>query len=346
MKKLLLALTVSFITSASLPTFAFTEAEKAEKLLLIKQIKSEGGTVYAMLPKNVVGPFFKIAEKGCLDAAKALGVHCIYYGSTYGNMRLQQEDILALIATEVDGIAVSGVRKGFLAETVGDELRAWGKPIISYDSPLSTEISLAYIGTNNYLLGRALGIEVRKLRPQGGTFCIQAERPDSPNHQVRVGGIMDGLTKDGTDADGWKSLSGCPLHQMGDYERATAQMLRTIGRYNVEVFISTGGGSQFLPALYRETMAPFKDKIKMGKLLFANVDTLPAQLQHLREGISTVNVGQRPYEMGWWAIKVLKLITDEEAYPMVINTGLTFCTKETVETCTNALERIPEKERP
>lgn len=335
MKKLLLALIVSLLAFTTPPILAFTDAEKIEKLALIKQIKREGGTVFAMLPKNVVGPFFKIAEKGCVDAAKRLGVHCIYYGSAYGNMRLQQEDILALIGTGVDGIAVSGVRKGFLAEAVGDQLRAWGRPVVSFDSPLSTDISLAYIGTNNYLLGRALGAEVRKLRPQGGVFCIQAERPDSPNHQVRIGGIMDGLTKDGTDTSGWKSLSGCPLHQMGDYKRATAQMLRTIGRYNVEVFISTGGGSQFLPALYRKTMAPFKDKIKTGKLLFANVDTLPAQLQHLREGISTVNVGQRPYEMGWWAVKVLKLITDGEAYPMVINTGLTFCTKETVETCTN-----------
>jgi len=335
MKKLLLALLASAFVFASASTFAFTAAEKAEKLALIKQIKSEGGTVFAMLPKNVVGPFFKIAEKGCLDAAEKLGVHCIYYGSTYGNMRFQQKDLLSLIEAGVDGIAVSGVRKGFLAETVGDKLRAWGKPIVSFDSPLSTDISLAYIGTNNYLLGRALGTEVRKLRPQGGTFCIQAERPDSPNHQVRIGGIMDGLTKDGTETAKWKNLSGCPLHQMGDYERATAQMLRTIDRYNVEVFMSTGGGSQFLPALYRKTMAPFKDNIKTGKLLFANVDTLPAQLQHLREGISTVNVGQRPYEMGWWAIEVLKLITDGEAYPMVINTGLTFCTKETVETCTS-----------
>ena len=173
MKKLLLALLASAFVFASASTFAFTAAEKAEKLALIKQIKSEGGTVFAMLPKNVVGPFFKIAEKGCLDAAEKLGVHCIYYGSTYGNMRFQQKDLLSLIEAGVDGIAVSGVRKGFLAETVGDKLRAWGKPIVSFDSPLSTDISLAYIGTNNYLLGRALGTEVRKLDLREGLFVFK-----------------------------------------------------------------------------------------------------------------------------------------------------------------------------
>jgi hypothetical protein len=39
---------------------------------------------------------------------------------------------------------------------------------------------------------------------------------------------------------------------------------------------------------------PFKNDLKTGKLMIANMDTIPAQVEYLKEGIGTVNVGQRP----------------------------------------------------
>jgi ribose transport system substrate-binding protein len=332
MKNILFASEIIFITSLGATVSAFTNTEKEQKLSLIKQIKNRGETVYAIVPK-IIEPFFDVAAQGCIDTAKTLGVHCIYYGSFEENMRNQVKDILSLIDAGVDGIAVSGIRKGYIADTIGDKLNKWAKPVVSYDSPLSSEISQAYIGTNNYLLGKTLGREIRKLRPHGGGYCIQTERPDSPNHIDRLRGIIDGMTNEGTDSDVWQQLRGCPLTHMGDRQRATKQMIRMIKTYKVEMFISTGGGPQFLPGLYRKTMESYKERIKTGKLLIANIDTISDQLQYLKEGISTVNVGQRPYEMGKWAVRLLELIKDGEISPIVINTGITICNKNNYYSC-------------
>jgi ribose transport system substrate-binding protein len=332
--KFLMLFSMLFVFSAVTEALAFTEEEKSEKLALIKQLKSKGETVYAIVPKNVDEPFMDEAGKGCSETAKKMGLHCIYYGSREENMFLQEADILALISAGIDGIAIAGIKKGWLVERIGGKLTKWGKPIVAFDSPLSTEIAQTYIGTDNYLLGKTLGIEVRKLRPNGGTFCIKSERPDSPNHGDRIKGIMDGMTRDGQDQKKWNNTDGCPLYSYGDDERSTQQVARILGTPGLDIIFVTGGGPQFKPEKYRKLIEPFKNDLKTGKLIFANIDTIPAQIEYLKEGIATVNVGQRPYEMGKWSVKILKLITDGEIPPVIVSTGMTICTQKNADTCT------------
>jgi ribose transport system substrate-binding protein len=332
--KYLMVFLMVFVFSPVTETLAFTEEEKSQKLALIKQLKSKGETVYALVPKNVDETFMDEAGRGCVETAKKLGLHCIYYGSREVNMFLQETDILSLISAGIDGIAIAGIKKGWLVERIGDKLTKWGKPIIAFDSPLGTEIAQTYIGTDNYLLGKTLGLEVRKLRPNGGTYCIQSERPDSSNHGDRIKGIVDGVAGDGQDQQKWNNTEGCPLYHYGDDERATQQMARLLGTPGLDIIFVTGGGSQFLPEQYRKLVEPFKNDLKTGKLIYANIDTMPVQLEYLKEGIATVNVGQRPYEMGKWSVKIFKMITDEEIPPAIIYTGMTICTQKNADTCT------------
>lgn len=86
--------------------------------------------------------------------------------------------------------------------------------------------------------------------------------------------------------------------------------------------------------LFRKLVEPFKNDFKTGKLMIANMDTIPAQIEFLKEGIATVNVGQRPYEMGKWSVRILKMLTDGEIPPAIIYTGMTICTQKNADTCT------------
>lgn len=65
------------------------------------------------------------------------------------------------------------------------------------------------------------------------------------------------------------------------------------------------------------------------------IDTVAVQLEYLKEGISTVNVGQRPYEMGKQSLLILQKLTNGEAVPVNINTGLTYCTQQNADNCTD-----------
>ena len=61
--------------------------------------------------------------------------------------------------------------------------------------------------------------------------------------------------------------------------------------------MSVAGFAQFNPR-YIDQMALFKNKIKSDKAVIVSADTESLQLKALKKGLSTVNVGQKPFEMG------------------------------------------------
>jgi len=100
------------------PALALSPQQKAVQISLIKHLKSQGETVYAVIPKTSTDPFFKQAGKGCAQAAIDRGFQCIYYGSDQENMRLQVEDILDLITAGIDGIAISAINKDWINQYI------------------------------------------------------------------------------------------------------------------------------------------------------------------------------------------------------------------------------------
>jgi len=316
-----------------LANVAQANTNKQDIASLIRELKDGGYLVYGMVPKNTEEPFFQQIAQGCATTAEQLGVKCVYYGATTENARLQTKAILELVKAGVDGLAIAGIKEHWINKSIGAQLRDWGKPIIAFDSPIHSSLAAAYIGTNNYLLGKALGNEIIALRPAGGTYCIQTERPDSPNHNERMRGIVDAFAESDR-ADAWQSISFCPIEHFGNFAQGTQQMAKVLTSFKPDVFISTGGGPQFLPQTYRAMMTPFRKKISAGELLIANIDTTPEQIQYLKEGLSTVNVGQQPYEMGKWSVSLLKMLTDGQPVPLIIYTGLTHCNAHSADYCT------------
>jgi len=51
------------------PVLALSVQEKINTLAMIKQLKNNGETVYAMIPKNIDEPFFQTAGQACADTA-------------------------------------------------------------------------------------------------------------------------------------------------------------------------------------------------------------------------------------------------------------------------------------
>jgi ribose transport system substrate-binding protein len=60
---------------------------------------------------------------------------------------------------------------------------------------------------------------------------------------------------------------------------------------------------------------------------------LPPQIQALKEGRSNVQVGQRPFEMGYQAMYLLRDVLEGKDITGNIYTGLDECTPETADTC-------------
>ena len=304
---------------------------------------------FALVPKSTNNPFYDQARDGCKKAeAESNGAfECLYIGpGEHGGGDEQAQIVADLVAKGVDGIAVSPSNAAAMAAALRDA-KAAGIPVLTWDSDLLPEdkdLRIAYVGTHNYEIGTNLAKLVMEKKPEGGTVCIQSGGAAAANHNERMQGIRDTLRGSKsepppgerlTGQNGWTEVEGCPLYTNDDFPLAAQQQEDILNKYpDLDAFIPTGGFAQFLPDANKNMMEPHKAKVADGSLVVAVADTLPMQIDALREGYGSGNVGQRPFEMGYKAMQFLNDITSGKGNPPdPTYTGLDVCTPENVETC-------------
>ena len=304
---------------------------------------------FALVPKNMNNPFFDQARDGCKKAeAESNGAFkCEYIGpGEHGGGEEQVQVVLDLIARGVDGIAVSPSNAAAMGQALVKAKEA-GIPVLTWDSdllPADKGLRIAYIGTHNYEIGVNLAKIVQSIKPNGGTICIQSGGAAAANHNERMQGIRDTLAGaksaeppgerlNGT--NGWTEVDGCPLYTDDDFPRSVQQMEDTLAKYpKLDAFVPTGGFPQFIPQAYRNVATANKARIDSKSLALVVADTLPVQMELLKEGLSLGQVGQRPFEMGYRTMFALRDIKDGKGNPAdPTYTGLDVCTPETADTC-------------
>ncbi|MGI2108592.1 substrate-binding domain-containing protein [Shewanella frigidimarina] len=296
--------------------------------------------------------FFDQSKAGCIDAAAQIkGVECIYRGPDISNVRMQAQVINQLIDEGIDGIAVAITQSKYLVNNSLKRAKEAGIPIITYDSDFDASINadpnnirLAYIGTDNFELGKSLGEELKKLRPNGGKLIMQSGRPDSPNLNLRLMGVRSALSGKKYDVppgellnndSGWTEVRE-PFFNFDQLALSVNQMESVMKGKPVKAdsFIAVGGWPQNDQARYRKMIAPYQAKINNNKIIIIITDTSSEQLTMLKDHLVHINIGQDPYEMGKQAILTLYKIVTEQKYDKIIYTPITFCTPENVNTCT------------
>src|SRR5581483_463349 len=194
---------------------------------------AEGKYVFALVPKNMNNPFFDQARDGCKKAEK-------------------EQVVQDLITRKVDGIAVSPSNAPAMAKVL-ERAKAAGIPVITWDSDLLDKdkgLRAAYVGTKNYDIGVNLAKIVMKLKPKGGTICIQSGGAAAANHNERMKGIRDTIAGKVsttpppgdrlTGQHGWTEVEGCPLYTNDDFPLSVKQMGEILAKYpNLTAFVPT-----------------------------------------------------------------------------------------------------------
>ena len=301
---------------------------------------------FALVPKAVNSPFFDLARDGCKQAENDLeSVECLYIGPGEHTEQEQAQIVQDLIDRGIDGIAVSPSNAPLMAAVLTRAEEA-GIPVVTWDSDLLAEdasLRQAYVGTDNYQIGVSLAELTMALKPDGGSICIQSGGAEAANLNERIQGIRDTLANaqrgaaPGTRLEGqggWTELADCPLYSNDDAAVAVQQMGEVLeANPDLDAFVPTGGWPQFVPGAYRQIVSPYQDRISSGDLAIVVADTLPMQMDLLGEGLSRGQVGQRPYEMGYRAMLLLKDLLEGKAVDEAIFTGLDVCTQDNLDSC-------------
>jgi ribose transport system substrate-binding protein len=304
---------------------------------------------FALVPKNMNNPFFDQARDGCKKAeAESNGAfECMYIGpGEHGGGEEQVQIVQDLVAKKVDGIAVAPANAAAMAVALQAAKDA-GIPVLTWDSdvlPENKDLRLAYIGTHNYEIGTNLAKLAMQIKPKGGTICIQSGGAAAANHNERMQGIRDTLAAAKSAAspgdpltgqNGWTEIDGCPLYTDDDFPRSVQQFEDIMAKNpNLDAFIPTGGFPQFVPDANRAAVEKYKGKIADKSLALVVADTLPVQIDQMKEGFSLGQVGQRPFEMGYMTMQAFAAMKEGKPAPADPSyTGLDVCTPETADTC-------------
>jgi ribose transport system substrate-binding protein len=298
----------------------------------------------AIVVKGLDNPFFEQINLGCqkwLKENPTSPYTCLYTGPASSADEAGEVQIVDDLLTKgVAAIAISPSNAPAMANIL--KKRAPTIPVMTLDADLlkeSAALRKTYLGTDNYLMGVKMAQHAMKLKPKGGTVCLQLGNAAADNINRRAAGFRDTAAgKKGTDRltgqNGWTEVAGCPLYTNDQPDLANQQMADTFtANPSLGAFILVGGWAQFAPQAYSQVTDQVMAKLKSKDLIIVAGDTLPPQIEALKAGRSHAQIGQRPFEMGYRAPTVMIDLIDGKKVADPVFTGLDECTPDNVATC-------------
>jgi len=162
--------------------------------------KNNNGTANNPSPKklrlafvtNTKNDFWATVRHGCNSAAQNLGnvdVHFRFF--TNSTVEAQEEILSALVASGVDGIAISPIdaekETDFLNQIAAKTL------LVCVDSDAANSKRVCFIGSDNVAAGKQAADLLKAALPQGGKIILCVGYPNAQNAKDRIQAIQNGL---------------------------------------------------------------------------------------------------------------------------------------------------------
>ena len=323
---------------------AFFTAAAIAALASAGSADAQSKKTLVIVVKGLDNPFFEQINLGCQKWLKEnpnSPYTCLYTGPASSADEAGEVQIVDDLLTKgVAAMAISPSNAPAMANIL--KKRAPTVPVMTLDADLLKEnagLRKTYLGTDNYLMGVKMAQHAIKLKPKGGTVCLQLGNAAADNINQRAAGFRDTAAgKKGTDRltgqNGWTEVAGCPLYTNDQPDLANQQMADTFtANPTLGAFILVGGWAQFAPQAYAQVTDQVMAKLKSKDLIIVAGDTLPPQIDALKAGRSHAQVGQRPFEMGYRAPTVMIDLIEGKKVDDPVYTGLDECTAENVATC-------------
>ena len=309
-------------------------------------LQSTANITIAVVGKTKNDSFYEQSFHGCQHFAKSHPeLNCIYTGpDDFQDVRAQVIIVQELLKKNIDALLISTTDSDFLVKGALQEFAARNIPVITFDSDLLAQhhnYRLAYVGTNNFDFGQALGQYAKRFKQsEKQQICLQSGHKTTPNLNARLAGVRFALAGKKTSRlngqNGWYEHPRCPLYSLGKRADSVHQLETMLKKTPPPIFLAVAGFAQFSPD-YIPTVQPYKSQIAKGEIIIISADTENSQLDILQQGLSVANIGQKPFEMGRLGTQLLYqyLVNNERPTQSTYYLGYHYCTPDDATHCTN-----------
>ncbi len=294
MKKVLFFVTLLVLTLA--PVASVAVAQDTPKAL------EDGKLTIAWIPKALNNPVFELGRDGCFAAAKELTemgpyeVECLYLGSVASDMAEQARVMADAVAQGVDAIGVSCNSDAGCVEPINSAIEA-GIPVMTWDSDSPESNRFTYLGVSNYLGGRAAADLLIRTMGTEGKVALLTGVPGAPNLEQRIQGFKDFTSK----YPGIEIVTTVACND--DINLGVQVVEETMQSYpDLDGWFFVGLWPIFAG---RGAMPLFEEAALNGGMKAIAFDTLPVELEWLKDGLLHGLVGQKYWGWGYDTMHML-----------------------------------------
>ncbi|WP_372720499.1 substrate-binding domain-containing protein [Novipirellula sp.] len=152
----------------------------------------DGKRVHVAFISNSIDPFWTLAEFGCNKAAEQFGCKVDVQMPSTGSIEEQKRYLETNAANKLDGVAISPIDPANQVGMINEACESM--TVICQDSDAPTSKRKFYLGTSNYMAGRAAGKLIKDALPDGGKVMMFVGKMEVLNAQERSQGIIDELS--------------------------------------------------------------------------------------------------------------------------------------------------------
>jgi simple sugar transport system substrate-binding protein len=274
--------------------------------------------------------FFVPTRNGLADAAAALSLPTPQWtGSETGDVSEMVSAFDSAINSGADGIAIPLTDNSAFVEPTKTALGK-GIPVIAYNATAPNNYPLCYVGQDLYLSGFLMGQRIAK-DVTSGTILVGISQPGGNNVQPRLNGIQAAL-KQAAPAVTVQSIN-TGAEQAGELNAMTAAYS---GHSDAKGLYAVDAGSTASIAQL------ITSRGLQGKIHAGGFDTLSDTINGVKSGALDFTIDQSAYLQGFLPVLYLYLyrLTGTLVAPPATDTGLTFVTKDNVNTYASANSRV------
>lgn len=159
--------------------------------LLSPDADLDGEGVRVAFITNSTDPFWQLAEAGCHRASEQFGCEVDVQMPSSGTIEQQKRFLESNAAGDFDGVAISPIDPENQVGMINEA--AESMHVICQDSDAPASKRQFYLGTSNYMAGRAAGQLIKEAVPGGGKVMLFVGKMEVLNAQERSQGIIDEL---------------------------------------------------------------------------------------------------------------------------------------------------------
>jgi ribose transport system substrate-binding protein len=283
----------------------------------------------AWIPKALNNPVFELGRLGAIQKAAELSaegsvqVEVLYMGSVSSDAAEQVHVIEDVIARNVDAIAISCNDPVICIDPI-DKAAAAGIPVMTWDADSPQSRRFTYLGVDNYQAGQAAADLLVRAMGQQGDVAILTGVLGAHNLEERIRGFRDGIKP-------YPDIRIVTMAVSNDDINLGVQVVEETmqARPDLDGWFFVG----MWPLVADRGSMPLWEKAALsGDTKTVAFDTLPVELELLREGYLSGLVGQKYWGWGYDTVQIVyDHIINDKTYPPFISSGMDIVTRNNVE---------------